>query len=138
MLTALRNWGLTALAYGLQYGLPILSAYFIFAEETVAIESRGLGAAFTTITTMVLVFAFFKINGALKDVKGSIPKLIIKLSINLVVFYGITLFLQAVQVNADELILWVYTVAGSTILSYASQFWLTAIDREFVVRNGVF
>lgn len=138
MLTAFRNWGLAALAYGAQYLLPILSAYYLFAEETVAVADRGLGTMFTFITGLVLVFGFFKINSALKDVKGSIPKLVIKLTVNLFVFYGITLFLQAVRVNASELITWVYTVAGSTILSYVFQIWLTQVDREFVVRNGVF
>ena len=138
MLTSLRNWGLTALAYGSQYLLPILSAYFLFAEETVAIESRSWGAMFTFLTGLVAVFAFFKINSSMKDIKGSIPKLVITLMTSLFIFYSITLFLQAVRVNADELQLWIYTVAGSTILSYVFRVWLVTIDRKFVVENGVF
>lgn len=138
MLTALRNWGLVALAYASQYLLPILSAYLIFAEETVAIETRGYGTMFAILSGLVVAFFVFKVRGVLKDLKGSIPKIIIQTFVNTIVFYSIVLFLQAVRVNADEMILWVYSVAGSTILSGLFQGWTVAVDKEFVVRNGIF
>ena len=138
MLTALRNWGLVALSYGAQYLLPILSAYYIFAEETVAIESRGYGTMFMILTGLVSTFFVFKVRSTLKNLVGSIPKIIIQTTVNALVFYGIILFLQAVRVNANEMIIWVYTVGGSTILSATLQGWLILLDQEFVVRNGLF
>lgn len=138
MWKTLGMWFGVLMTFALQYGIPIYSAYFLFAESGVRPERKTWGIIATTLIVLVVIALFFAIRRWFKHARASVLKLLVELMIHSSLIYFGVQTIQYVDVNSMKLIYWLASVLGASLLTKTLQIGLIIKDRDFIFRNGVF
>lgn len=132
-------WLLIILSYLMEFGVPLVAAYFLFTHTGgVLTQVQVYGGVFFAVVIGIAISFYARLKAIMKTIETGYAKLSIKLFGSMALFFALYKIIMSVQTNTEAIIkLLIITVMGQ-ILSYGFKMLAVKNNKEFVNKIGVF
>lgn len=123
--------------YLLTFGTPIISAYFLLAQDK--FEENGKGGIFFYL--IIAVFGTALIIGLVKLIskqKSNLIKTMFRWSVKMAVLGFFMIMINYIDYNIESLLMVLYTAAGGFFLGFLIESYLVLKYKEYIREVGVF